>query len=197
MRLTRKRGIALMIGVAVFLAAFGIAFAAIWTQASQQVASELKVQGTIVISGDEVFRLWRDKNMTQPLISGDGPHLFFTKVETKPPLRNLKFVFSMRPIIENISNTFVRPIDPCQDVSIGGAVVGHVSAGLERLGEGDFERGMGGTCDDGFRGRMMAPGEKWRMHLNFNLNQPLAEGSHFFDVFFGVVGVTGDALAGP
>ena len=39
MRLTQKRSIGLIVGITVFLAAFGIAFAAVWTQASQQVAS--------------------------------------------------------------------------------------------------------------------------------------------------------------
>ena len=141
--------------------------------------------------------MWKNQAMTQPVISGDGLHILWTKVETKPPLRKINFTRARPIYIENISDTFIRPINPCDDVNIGGAVVGHVSAGLERLGEGEFDRDMRGTCDDECSRRMMAPGELWRVHLSLGLNQPLAEGSHFFDIFVGVVGVTGDAPAGP
>ncbi len=81
--------------------------------------------------------MWKNQAMTQPVISGDGSHILWTKVETKPPLRKINFTRARPIYIKNISDTFIRPINPCDDVNIGGAVVGHVSAGLERLGEGE------------------------------------------------------------
>ena len=190
MKLPTRRWFVLIAGVTIFLAAFGIAFAATWTQGSKVVPSALNVQPTIVISGDEMFALWRDEAMTEPVISGDGPHVTFLKVETQPPLRELNFARTPPIFIQNVSSTLIRPIEPCHEVIIGGQPVGTVSAHLRTLGS--KEQNRGNTCDDGRIGEMMSPGEKWMIHINLELKQPLPEGDKLFDLLIGGIGVTGD-----
>ena len=190
MKLSQRRWYVIIAGATIFLAAFGIAFAATWFQGSQVVPSALIVQTTVVISGDQMFALWRDEAMTEPVISGDGPHITFLKVETEPPRRQINFVRTPPIFIQNVSSTFARPIEPCHDVIIGGQLVGAVSAHLRTLGFTDQERGN--TCDDGRIGEMMSPGEKWMIHINLELKQPLPEGGNFFDLVIGGIGVTGD-----
>ena len=83
MKLPHRRWFVIIAGAAIFLAAFGIAFAATWFQGSQVVSSTVNVQTTVVISGDQMFALWRDEAMTEPMVSGDGPHITFLKVENR------------------------------------------------------------------------------------------------------------------
>ena len=190
MKFPTRRWSVLIAGVTIFVAAFAIAFAATWPQSSQVVPSALNVQSTVVISGDQMFALWRDEAMTEPVISGDGPHITFLKVETKPPLRQLNFVRTPPIFIQNVSDTLVRPIEPCHEVVIGGQPVGTVSAHLSALGSKEQDRGN--TCDDGRIGKMLSPGEKWMMHINLDLKHPLPDGDHSFDLVIGGIGVTGD-----
>ena len=190
MKLPTRYWLVVILGITVFLAAFAIAFAATLFQGSQVVPSAVNVQTTVVISGDQMFALWRDEAMTEPVISGDGPHITFLKVETKPPLRQLNFARTPPIFIQNVSSTFTRPIEPCHEVIIGGQLVGTVSAHLRTLGS--KERDRGNTCDDGRIGEMMSPGEKWMMHINLELKQPLPEGDNLFDLVIGGIGVTGD-----
>ena len=137
-----------------------------------------------------MFALWRDEAMTEPVISGDGPHVTFLKVETEPPRRQINFVRTPPIFIQNVSDTLVRPIEPCHEVIIGGQPVGTVSAHLRTLNSKEQDRGN--TCDDGRIGEMMSPGEKWMMHINLELKQPLPEGDKLFDLLIGGIGVTGD-----
>ena len=190
MKLPHRRWFVIIAGAAIFLAAFGTAFAATWFQGSQVVSSTVNVQTTVVISGDQMFALWRDEAMTEPMVSGDGPHITFLKVETEPPRRQINFVRTPPIFIQNVSDTFVRPIEPCHVVNIGGQPVGAVSAHLRTLGSTEQERGN--TCDDGRIGEMMSPGEKWMMHINLELKQPLPEWDNLFDLVIGGIGVTGD-----
>ena len=190
MKLPKRYWFVVILGITVFLAAFAVAFAATWFQGSQVVPSAVNVQTTVVISGDQMFALWRDEAMTEPVISGDGPHITFLKVETEPPRRQINFVRTPPIFIQNVSSTFARPIEPCHEVIIGGQPVGAVSAHLRTLGSTDQERGN--TCDDSRIGEMMSPGEKWTMHINLELKQPLPEGGNFFDLVIGGIGMTGD-----
>ena len=187
MKLPIKRWALLIAGVTIFVGAFAIAFAATWTQSSLVVPSALNVQSTVIISGDEMFALWRDEAMTEPVISGDGPHITFLKVETKPPLQQLNFVRTPPIFFQNVSDTLVRLIEPCHEVVIGGQPVGKVSAHLHAVGPEEQDRGN--TCDDGRIREMMSPGEKWVMHISLELNQPLPEGDHSFDLVIGGIGV--------
>ena len=193
MKLPTRYWLVVILGITVFLAAFAIAFAATLFQGSQVVPSVVNVQTTVVISGDQMFALWRDEAMTEPVISGDGPYITFLKVETKPPLRQLNFARTPPIFIQNVSSTLVRPIEPCHEVIIGGQLVGTVSAHMRTLGSTDQDRGN--ACDDGRIGEMMSPGEKWMMHINLELGQPLPEGGNLFDLVIGGIGVTGDVPA--
>ena len=190
MKLPKRYWLVVILGITVFLAAFAVAFAATWFQGSQVVPSVVNVQTTVIISGDQMFALWRDEAMTEPVISGDGPHITFLQVETIPPLRQSNFVRTQPIFIQNVSDTFARPIEPCHEVIIGGQPAGSVSAHLRTLGSTDQDRGN--TCDDGRIGEMMSPGEKWMMDIHIELNQPLPEGDNLFDLVIGGIGVTGD-----
>ena len=154
----------------------------------------MKVQGTIVVSGDDLFMLTRDQAMTKPVITGDAPHIVFFKINTRPPLRELKRAQARRIFITNISDTFARPIGPCHEVFVGPDSVGFINASFNTVG--DERRGRGDACNDEFTGEFMAPGEKWEMHFHLEINAPLAEGDHGFDMVIGGIGSTGDGVVG-
>ena len=86
MRLTRKRGIALIVGITVFLVAFGVALAVTWIQVSQSVPTVLSISPTVIISGDNIA-LWHDTAKTLP-VTGD-PALAFSRPQSQPPLRQI------------------------------------------------------------------------------------------------------------
>ena len=65
MKMTKNRWIGLIVGVAVFLAAFGAALAVTVFQVSREVPSTLKLGSAVVISGDNLA-LWHDQAKTRP-----------------------------------------------------------------------------------------------------------------------------------
>ena len=81
MNMTRNRWVGLVLGVAVFLAAFGVALA-ITVQVSQEIPSTLSVKSAVIISGDNLA-LWHDEAKTQPVTS-----LEFLKLQLQPPLES-------------------------------------------------------------------------------------------------------------
>ena len=191
MKLNKNRAFALLLGITIFLTAFGIAFAAVWVQGELFVTSGVKIQTAAIISGDQMWMLWKDPEMTEPIVSGDGPYITFFKVESEPPVQQIKFVRTPPIFIQNVSNTFARPIEPCREVIISGQPVGFVSAQFRTVGPGEQDRGD--TCQDDFPSElMMSPGEKWVMHINLVLKQPLPDGDNFFEMVIGGIGVTGD-----
>ncbi len=68
MKMTKRRWIALTVGVSVFLAAFGVALLATVFQVSREVPTTLKIRSAVVISGDNLG-LWHDQGKTQPVTS--------------------------------------------------------------------------------------------------------------------------------
>ena len=195
MILTKRRWIGLSIGIAVFLVAFGVAFAAVWVQGVLTVPSSVKVQTAAIVSGDTMWMLWKDKEMTTPLSSGDGPYLVWSHVTTQPPLRTFSRT-RVRPFyLENISGKFARPIEPCKDFLIAATYNAHVNAEFWALnpdaGEGNFR---GDACRDGFPGDwFMKPGELWLVQPFLDVRSEMPDGEFGFEIQVGGVGVTGDA----
>ena len=58
-QMTTQRWIGAIVGIAVFIAAFGVALAVTWYQGSQDVPAAVSVHSTVVISGDNLG-LWHD-----------------------------------------------------------------------------------------------------------------------------------------
>ena len=186
----------------VFLLAFGVAFAAVWVQGVLRVPSSVNVQTAAIVSGDTMWMLWKDKEMTTPFVSGDTTAIEWRNVRTQPPLRRWSRTAARPFYIENISGKFARPIKPCTDILVNGIYPGHVSAGLQALLTDEERREQddwrGDTCDNEFRGNhFMSPGELWRVHPHLGIKQDIPDGTYFFDVFIGGVAVTGDAASGP
>ena len=111
MKMTKNRWVGVILGVSVFLAAFGVALALTVFQVSREVPSALRLGSAVVISGDNLA-LWFDKEKTKPVTS-----LEFVGVQLQPPLKSFS---AGRPqtwiYIENKSNIDLTLIAPCGNV---------------------------------------------------------------------------------
>ena len=197
MKLTRKRLIGLILGITVFLGAFGIAFAAFtWYQVSQTVPSAVNVTSTIVISGDNIS-LWWDQAKLQP-VTGD-PAIEWTKAQTSPPLRQVNLTSDVWLYIVNESPYNLIPVDPCHDLrrTTDNVWIGSTHTNLFSL-DGNWR---GNACDGvewrKDSGYALAPGEMWQLRPHPHFDRNLASGSHNFDLVFGAVGYAAAAGSGP
>ena len=137
MKMTKHRWIGLMLGVTIFLAAFGVALAVTVFQTSKEVPSVLTLGSAVVISSDNLA-LWHDRERKEPVTFLD-----FKSVQLKPPLEG-----SLRPevwiYIENKSDRDLTLIQPCREVvTKEGVRIGSMDAGLQDL-DGKDRRG---TCE--------------------------------------------------
>ena len=66
------------------------------------MTSGVKIQTAAIISGDQMWMLWKDSEMTEPIVSGDGPYITFFKVESEPPVQQIKFVRTPPIFIQNV-----------------------------------------------------------------------------------------------
>lgn len=191
MKLTKKRGIGAVIGIAVFLVAFGIAFAITYYQAVITLKSGVTVTTTIIISGDN-WSLWHDAAMLQP-ISGD---LDFTWdiTQTQAPLRARSLFTDRVFYIQNDSGLrgtpkVGRPLAPCQSfIKSDGTFVGSTGATLwaDVDGDGNYFDWRGDTCWDTWPDTwVMADGVKWQIDPHPHFNSGLAQGTHEFDLSVG------------
>ena len=193
MKLTKKRGIGAVIGIAVFLVAFGIAFAITYYQATITLPSGVTVQSTIILSGDN-FSLWHDAAMTMP-ITGDLD-LSWDVTRTQAPLGRRSFVSQEEFYIQNDSNLrgtpmMARPLAPCQELirDSDGQRIGDVHAQMwaDPDGDGKFDWWRGDACWDGWPEEwVIAPGEKWLVqpHPHFDTFQ-LLDGLNRFPLVVG------------
>ena len=156
--------------------------------------SQVSVRATTVIS-DGNIALWHDIAMTQP-VTGD-PALRWGVVFTQPPLRRVDLNSERSLYIQNTSQYWLIPIDPCRRLirSTDNGDIGFIHADMWNL-SGEYR---GDTCNDirlRFElGWLMAPGEKWQMLPEPHFRQ-LASGDHPFDLVFGAIG-TSDVANAP
>ena len=186
-QMTTQRWIGAIVGIAVFIAAFGVALAVTWYQGSQDVPAAVSVHSTVVISGDNLG-LWHDSAGTQAVAS-----LGYVGRRLPPPLKG-SFPAEATVYIENrsiYSMTFVEPCGPVE--SPPGTAIGHVNADLFDIGTG---RHLGDVCK-ALDGPAIAPGEMMRADVRISLESGITPGDHAFTTVFGALGTTGDTPAAP
>lgn len=194
MKVTRNRAIALAVGIGMFLVALGVALAVSWVQGTRNVPATLNLQSTVVKSGDQLFDLWFDAEMTRPV-----EQITWFAVRTQPVegLREILRVSPRRVFIHNKSDYFLRPIAPCSNFQIAGRDA-HVNAGLNTMpAPGKEPEGRGDACQEDWPpGWRLAPGEKWEMHLRLDFDRTLAPDDYNFEVVVGVLGAKADGQSG-
>ena len=173
-----------MIAIAVFLVAFGIAFAMTVYQATITLDSGVQVEVTVVISGDN-FSLWHDAAMTKP-VTGDLS-LSWDIVKTQSPLPGRSIDSREWIYIQNDSDLrgtpkYARPLAPCQRLirESDGVDIGSIHANMFAAdSQGNFWMWRGDACDSNWpKEYVMAPGEKWLMELHPHFDD--------FDLFNGL-----------
>ena len=180
--MTKSRWIGLILGVSVFLGAFGAALAVTVFQVSRDVPSTLKFGSAVVISGDNLA-LWHDQAKTRPVTS-----LEFLRIQLQPPLEPFGTGIPRTTIfIENKSDLPLKLISPCGDVANpSGARIGFLDAGLVEIPTG---RGLGSTCGQVVT---LAPLDMVEADVHFHEIDPgLPTGDHTFTTVFGAVHVSG------
>jgi hypothetical protein len=175
-KLNRKQWylLAVVMGAAAFLAAFGIALAAT-VQVSRQVPSTLTVIGVEVLA-DENLELFHDPEGTQPVTT-----LEFRRPLLQPPLtpRNINPII----YVKNNSNADLTLIAPCREIRDTNT---GVSLGFMNL----YIHGRGDACQGD---RTIAPGEMVGATVNLNPPEPgLAPGVYSFTSLFGAIGESPD-----
>ena len=190
MKFTRNRTIALAVGIGLFLVAFGVAMAVSWIQGTRVVPATLNLQSTVVKSGDQLFDLWWDDEMTRRV---ERINWFAVRTQRVDGLREMVRVSPRRVVIHNKSDYYLRPIAPCGKFQISGRNA-HVNAGLSTMPVKDEKPdSRGDACQEDWSSDWwMAPGEKWQMHLSVDFHNTVAPGDYHFDVVVGVMGVKSD-----
>jgi len=190
MKFTRNRTIALAVGIGLFLVAFGVAMAVSWIQGTRVVPATLNLQSTVVKSGDQLFDLWWDDDMTRPV---ERINWFAVRTQPVDGLREMVRVSPRRVVIHNKSDYHLRPIAPCAKFQISGRNA-HVNAGLSTMPVKDEKPdSRGDACQEDWSSDWwMAPGEKWQMHLSVDFHNTVVPGDYHFDVVVGVMGVKSD-----
>ena len=148
----------------------------------------------MVKSGDQLFDLWFDAEMTRPV---EQITWFAVRAQPVEGLREILRVSPRRVFIHNKSDYFLRPVAPCANFQIDGRDV-HVNAGLNTMPAPDKEpEGRGDACQEDWPpGWRLAPGEKWEMDLRLDFDNALAPGDYSFEVVVGVLGAKADGQSG-
>ena len=185
MKMTKHRGTAFILGIGVFLAAFGMALGVTVFQVSREVPSTLGIRSAVVISGDNLA-LWHDQGKTKPVTS-----LEFVALQLQPPLKAID-----RPgvliYIQNKSSGDLTLIEPCRDVeSPPGTVLGSMDASLHDIPTDDR---IGDTCDQRVT---LPPGKMVKADVHIHLQPGVASGDYTFTTVFGAVSTTGDLPPAP
>ena len=177
MRMTKHRWIGLIVGITVFMTAFGAALAATFFQVSREVPSKLTLGSAVVISGDNLA-LWHDAEKTKPVTS-----LEFATIELQPPLMTGSLQPEVWIYTENKSEVTLAFIDPCRDVE----GVGSLRAEFFDILTGSK---LGEAC-----GKQVSlnPGQIARTRVFMFLRSDLESGEYEFTTVFGAVG----AVDGP
>ncbi len=191
MKPSKKVWIGFAAGITLFLVAFGVAFGAVTlVQVSQTHPGVLSLTATVVISGDNIA-LW-DTLDKQPITTP----IQFTSVQTQAPLRSFRGIINSRAVwMENKSEYYLRPIDPAHEFLFSELCYGYIDARLEN--EVGVYRGYTGWSEWPVNW-VMAPNDMWEMELRMGFEcreGDLPAGDHSFEVVFGAIGGSGDALA--
>ena len=123
MKMNRYRLIGLILGVGVFLAAFGVTLALTVFQVSREIPSKLELRSAAVISGENLG-LWHDREKTKPVT-----FLNYVGVTLEQPLEG---AFDPKAVVyvENLSTMELTVLEPCSDVESDGTLIGHMEADL-------------------------------------------------------------------
>ena len=178
--MTRRRWIGLILGIGVFLAAFGIALAVTFFQVSREIPTTVTVSPVSVLSSGDLG-LYHDSGAKEPVTD-----LEFTLLNLRSPLRPR--VPDQTIYIRNQSAINLTLIEPCQEV-VGGGVqrIGFINPRLRSVASGEF---LGDVCG---RDVSLSPGEMVRADMNIHDLEPgLAPGQYSFATVFGAVGQTRD-----
>ena len=179
MKMTKQRWIGLVLGISVFLAAFGVAVGAtIFFQVSRQVPATIDVFEVKVL-GDETLGLYHDREAKEPLNS-----VRFTLPKLKEPLRANRT--STRSVfIRNHSDIALFLIEPCREVVVDGRRIGFMNPELFDM-NGNHIRSL---CDD--EKVRLEPGAMVEARVNVRELVPDLEARPYpFTAVFGAVGET-------
>ena len=183
MKLAKNRWMAIILGVSLFLGAFGIALAAtVVFQVTRQVDSALSLSAALVLA-DENLGLYHDADATQPFTGEEK--LEFLGFRLQPPLENRGKARPEAPVyIKNESNIDLTLIAPCGEVLnlADGRRLGHLDGHIESAGREEF---LGYICEERVR---LAPGQVVFVRLTLDLDRELSEGAYGFTTVFGAVG---------
>ena len=183
MKLAKNRWMAIILGVSLFLGAFGIALAAtVVFQVTRQVDSALSLSAALVLA-DENLGLYHDADATQPFTGEEK--LEFLGFRLQPPLENRGKAHPEAPVyIKNESNIDLTLIAPCGEVLnlADGRRLGHLDGHIESAGGEEF---LGYICEERVR---LAPGQVVFVRLTLDLDRELPEGAYGFTTVFGAVG---------
>ena len=177
--MTKRRWTVPILGIAVFLAAFGVAFASqhhpTW-QVWQNKGGTAALNPLVTLSSGDI------------LVSFDGTgaqQVASLEFKVEPSLG--RSVGQTVWFHNNTDAVNLRPIDPCQDAirSSDGAVIGRVEAELWDAAGNP----RGSTCDDEWPADwVVTPGGTWRMMVWLEASGDLMTDGDGFNVVFAAVG---------
>ena len=175
--MSRKRWIGLILGLTVFLVAFGVALAATFFQVTRDVDSVLRFNAVEVrYSGD--LGLFFDEDLTKP-----AEFLVFGVLDLQPPLGAARDTGRRTLFLVNNSPDELFLIEPCREVISNGVRVGHMSGDIFDLGGNR----LGHICDRPSP-RIPPFGVVRGEFAIFDLDPNLTPGEHPFVALFAGVG---------
>ena len=187
MKLTKKRWIGLAVGIAIFVAAFGLAFASqhhpTW-QVWQVKDGTATLNPLNTLSSGDMLISWTGDQSSVVM------ELDFNTWHTTAANDPIRWWSGSEPVWvyfhNNTQDVNLRPIDPCQDAvrNSDGQHVGRLEAQMWNAA-GDH---MGSTCWDQWgENQVIPPGGMWKMAVWLRGNDRLMDGDTF-DVVFSAVG---------
>ena len=180
MKITRQKWIGLILGISMFLAAFGVALAAtVVLQVSREVDSTLTFRDVEVLPDDNLG-VYFDVDGNEPV-----EHLDFRALNLQPPLHESRETNAIWLYVRNHSEFDLFLIEPCGEIRDrdDDIRIGHVNLHVESL-DGSV---IGYTCD---RPRIkLVPGQMVRMRVQVqDLTDGLEPRDYGFTMVFGAVG---------
>ena len=173
---SRKLWIGLILGITIFLAAFGAAMAIVY-QVSREIDAELVLSGVEVLADENLGVYW-DRELKEPVT-----FLEFRGAALVPPLRG--GVESVWVYVQNRSDEELTLIEPCREIEDAeGRPIAHIKAEVHDL---DRES-TGGTCGEWVA---LAPGEVVWVQIWLDIFEGVEPANYPFVVVFAAIG--GDA----
>ena len=175
----KRPSVAILAGITIFLFAFGAALAVSYVQGTKTLPGTLDLQSTVVVSGDTLFKLWQDAEMTRPVTD-----IRWEAVKTQAVGGVREFLRVKTPpiFIHNITtDTLLRPIAPCFKFQLDGTRPA-IAASFETLpGPDGKNHDRGNAClEDWPEDWWLNPGEKWIMHPGIQFDQAPKPGKYDF-----------------